>query len=76
VVARSSASRILVGNLMEGDHIEDQGVYRRRIILKWIFENWHGGIDWIDMARDRWRAVVNRVKNLWGPQNWRNFLTS
>ena len=63
---------------MEGDHIEDQGVYRIRIILKWIFENWHGGIDWIDLAqdRDRWRAVVNRVKNLWGPQNWRNFLTS
>ena len=28
-----------------------------------------GGIDWIDLAqdRDRWRAVVNTVMNLWVP---------
>jgi hypothetical protein len=27
------------------------------------------GMDWIDMAqdRDRWRAVVNAVMNLWVP---------
>ena len=38
-----------------------------RIILKWIFEKWDGGIDWIDLAedRDRWRAVVNAVMKLW-----------
>jgi len=31
-----------------------------RIILKWIFNMWDEGRDWIDVAhdRDRWRAVV------------------
>jgi hypothetical protein len=45
--------------------LEDPGV-DWRIILKWIFKKWNGGIDWIDMAqdRDRWRAVVNEVMNL------------
>jgi hypothetical protein len=37
-----------------------------RIILKWIFEKWVGGVHWIDLAqdRDRWRAVVKAVMNL------------
>jgi hypothetical protein len=28
-----------------------------------------GGMDWIDMAQDRnrWRAVMNAVMNLWVP---------
>jgi len=36
------------------------------------------GMDWIDLAqdRDRWRALVNGVMNLWVPQNEGNFLTS
>ena len=36
------------------------------------------GIDWIELAqdKDRWRALVNVVKNLRFPLNAGNFLTS
>jgi len=36
-----------------------------------------GGMDWIDLAenKDRWRALLNVVMNLWVPQNLGNFLT-
>jgi hypothetical protein len=49
----------------EGDHLGDPGV-DGRIILKWIFKTWDGGMDWIELAqyRDRWRALVNAVTNL------------
>jgi hypothetical protein len=61
------AKRGLVGNLREGDHLEDGGA-DGSIILKWILEKWNGGVglDWIDLAqdRDRWRAFVNAVMNL------------
>ena len=42
------------GNLREGGHMEDPDI-DGRIILKWIFEKWDGGMDWIDLAQDRVR---------------------
>ena len=54
-----------MANLREGDHLKDLGL-DGRVILKWIFEKWDGGMDWLDLAqeRDRWRAVVIVVMNL------------
>jgi hypothetical protein len=45
--------------------LEDPGI-DGRIILKWIFMNWDGGMDWIDLTQDRgrWWALVNPVMNL------------
>jgi hypothetical protein len=57
--------------------LEDPGV-DGRIILKSIFENWDGGMNWIELSkvRDRWRAFVNVVMNLRVLQQARNFLTT
>jgi hypothetical protein len=53
------------GDLREGDHLGGPGV-DVKIILKWIFKKWDGGMDRIEVAqhRDRWRALVNAVMNL------------
>jgi hypothetical protein len=52
----------LVIHVREGDHSEDRSV-DRRIILKYTFKNWYGGMDWIVLAQDRyrWRTHVNAV---------------
>jgi len=31
------------GNLREGDHLEEPGI-DGRVILRWIFRNWDGGL--------------------------------
>jgi len=54
------------GDLRERDHLGDQGV-DGRIILKMDLQKVGSvGIDWIDLAQDkyRWRALGNAVMNL------------
>jgi len=50
------------GNVREIDHLEEPGV-DGRIILRWIFGKYDGGMVWIDLAqdRDRWRTLVKAV---------------
>jgi hypothetical protein len=52
------------GNLTERDHSEYPSLHGR-MILKCIFKKWDGGMDWIDLVRDRdrWCALVNAVMN-------------
>ena len=55
-----------MGNLRERDHLGVPGV-DGRIILRRIFRKYGcSGMGWIELAkdRDRWRALVNAVKNL------------
>jgi hypothetical protein len=54
--------------LRERDHLKDSGV-DGRIILKWHFKKWEGGLDWIGLAQysDRWQAVVNAIMILQFP---------
>jgi hypothetical protein len=69
--------RVCWGNLSEREHLEDQGV-DGKTILRWIFREWDGVVDHIDLVQDtdRWRALVSAVMNLRVPQNSGNFLTS
>jgi hypothetical protein len=46
---RGGTSRVLVGKSEEGDYLEYPGI-DWMIILKWIFEKWDGGLDWIDLG--------------------------
>lgn len=55
-------------NLGERYHLEDLGVYGR-IVLKWIFNKYYGGVEWVVLVggRDRWLVLVNAVMNLQAP---------
>jgi hypothetical protein len=61
---RRIAYRILWGNLRGRDHLELPDL-EGRVVLRLIFREWVGGMDWIDLAqdRDRWRALVSAVMN-------------
>jgi hypothetical protein len=62
---KRNAYRVLVGK-PEGKNWEEQDV-GGWTILKWILREigWNG-VDWIEMAQDRfhWRVLVNPVLNL------------
>jgi predicted double-glycine peptidase len=49
----------------ERDYLEDPSL-DGRILSRRIFKKWFRGMEWIGVAMDmdRWRAVVNAVKNL------------
>jgi hypothetical protein len=39
-------------DLRQGDYLGDPGV-DGRIILRWIFKQWDGGMNWIQLAQNR-----------------------
>jgi hypothetical protein len=53
----------------ERDHYEDQDI-SGWMIFRDLEIGW-GGVDWIGLAqdRDKWRALVNAIMNLWVPYN-------
>jgi hypothetical protein len=57
------------GILMERNHLEDIGI-KGRVMFKGILQGigWND-VGWIELAqdKDRWRALVNAVMNLWVP---------
>jgi hypothetical protein len=65
---KRGAYRILVGR-PEGRRPLGRPRHRWEVILKWIFKRFDGGMDWIELVevRDRWRALVNAIMNLWVP---------
>ena len=74
---RRCAYRVLVGK-PEGKSRLGRPRRRGEIILKWIFRNWVGGVDWIDLAQDSdmWRIFVTAVMNLRFPYNAGSSLTN
>jgi len=74
---RRGVYRVWMGETWWRDYLEDLRV-DGMIIFKWIFRKYYWVVDCIDLAedRDRWRAVVKTVMNLWVPWNWGNYLTS
>lgn len=63
--------------LTEEQHLKDLRV-GGRIILKWVFTEWNGSMDCVNLAqnRDRRRAPVNAVISFRVLKNETDFLTS
>jgi hypothetical protein len=36
-----------------------------RIIFKWILKKWNGGMNWIDLARNRGRIIFKWILKKW-----------
>jgi hypothetical protein len=55
------AYRVLVGK-PEGMRPLGRTSVNGKVILRWIFWNWDGGMDWIELAqdRDRWQVLYKR----------------
>ena len=53
---RRYSYRALVGRSEGWNHLEDLGV-DGSMILKWVFKNWGGGVDWIGLAQKRGRVA-------------------
>jgi len=64
---RRGIYRVLVGKPEEKDHLGDPGIDGSLELD--LQEVGCGGMDWIELAegRDRWRALVNAVRNLQVP---------
>jgi hypothetical protein len=64
VGGKKKCIQILVGK-PEGKRPLEHPDVEGRIILRWIFQEWDGIMDWIDLAsdRDRWRKLANAVMN-------------
>jgi hypothetical protein len=62
---RIRAYRVLVGKPGGRRPLGDPGI-NVRIILRWMFRNWDGGIYWIGVAQGRgwWRALINAIMTL------------
>ena len=55
--------------MRERNHFQDPGIDGRDNVKMDLQEVGYGGVDWIELVedRDRWRALVNVVMNLWVP---------
>jgi len=71
-------SEKLAGKSLLGIHTRVWEDNIKRLILKWNFKIWNGGVAWIGLTQDRerWRALLYAVMNLRGPSIAGNFLSS
>ena len=64
--------RVLVGK-PEGERPLGRPRHRWEVNIKMDLQEVGGGCgDWMELAqdRDRWRALVSMVRNLWVPKMW------